>query len=231
MTREEHERLFELVNNPPPGSKMAAAKAYGVDLTLTVRSLALTPQERVREMESALQFAENLRNPGYGAMITKFEEALRALVDGGVSFIIVGAYAAYAQGANQVTRDLDLCYERTPENLRRLALALAPFHPQLRGVPESAPFVLDERTLAQGMNFTLQTDLGDIDLLGELSGIKQFSELAADADTLELHGRKVRVASVDAIIRSKRAAGRPKDLVTLPELEAIRESRAKRRKD
>jgi hypothetical protein len=77
----------------------------------------------------------------------------------------------------------------------------------------------------------LQMDLGDIDLLGELSGIKQFSELAADADTLELHGRKVRVASVDAIIRSKRAAGRPKDLVTLPELEAIRESRAKRRKD
>jgi hypothetical protein len=49
MTREEHERLYELVQNPPPGSKMEAAKAYGVDLTLNLRSLTRTPAERVRE--------------------------------------------------------------------------------------------------------------------------------------------------------------------------------------
>ncbi len=204
---------------------MEAAKRHGVDLTLTARSLTLTPEERVKEMEDALQFAENLRNPNNTAMMTKFEDALRALADAGVSFIIVGAYAAYAQGANQLTRDLDICYERTPENLRRLALALSPFHPRLRGVPESTPFIFDARTLAQGMNFTLQTHVGDIDLLGELSGIKQFSELATDAVQLELHGRKIRVASLDAIIRSKKAAGRPKDLLALPELEALRESR------
>src|SRR5262249_59507081 len=109
MTREEHERLFELFNNPPQGSKIAAAKRFGVDLTLIARSLTLTAEERAREMESALQFAENLRNPGNGAMTTKFEEALAAMVKAGVSFIIVGAYAAYAQGANHLTRDLDIC--------------------------------------------------------------------------------------------------------------------------
>jgi hypothetical protein len=61
------------------------------------------------------------------------------------------------------------------ENLRRLASALSPLHPRLRGIPEDTPFVLDARTLAQGMNFTLQTDLGDLDLMGEISGVGQIS--------------------------------------------------------
>jgi hypothetical protein len=61
MTREEHERLFELINNPPPGSKIAAAKEFGVDLTLTLRRLTMTPAERLEEMEGALAFVEDLR--------------------------------------------------------------------------------------------------------------------------------------------------------------------------
>ena len=61
MTREEHERLYALVQNPPPGSKMEAAKVYGVDLTLKLRRLLLTPTERAREMEGALRFVEQLR--------------------------------------------------------------------------------------------------------------------------------------------------------------------------
>jgi len=64
MTREEHERLYELVQNPPPGSKMEAAKVYGVDLTLNLRSLTRTPTQRVLEMEAALKFAEELRRAG-----------------------------------------------------------------------------------------------------------------------------------------------------------------------
>lgn len=158
-------------------------------------------------------------------MMTNFEAALNALADAGVNFVIVGAYAAYAHGANQLTRDLDICYERTPENIKRLAAALSPLHPRLRGVSENVSFTLDARTLTQRMNFTLQTDLGEIDLLGELSGVGQFPELARDAVSVRLHGGLVRVASLDALIRSKKAAGRPKDLSSLPELEAIRESR------
>ncbi|HEY7405547.1 MAG TPA: hypothetical protein VIB39_18620 [Candidatus Angelobacter sp.] len=61
MTREEHQRLYELVQNPPPGSKMEAAKEYGIDLTLNLRSLTRTPTERVLEMEAAMRFAEALR--------------------------------------------------------------------------------------------------------------------------------------------------------------------------
>ena len=73
------------------------------------------------------------------------------------------------------------------------------------------------------MNFTLETDLGEIDLLGELSGVGRFPELLADAISLELYGQTVRVASLDSIIRSKRAAGRPKDISALVELEGLNE--------
>jgi hypothetical protein len=61
MTQEEQQRLFDLVANPPPGSKIAAAKEFGIDLTLNLRSLAFSPEERVREMEGALEFVEELQ--------------------------------------------------------------------------------------------------------------------------------------------------------------------------
>jgi predicted nucleotidyltransferase len=155
-----------------------------------------------------------------------FEGALKALDEAGVSFIIIGAVAAVAHGSSHVTRDLAICYERTQENMRRFVTALAPLHPSLRGAPKELPFVLDERTLAQGMNFTFRTELGDIDLLGELSGVGQYSELVQGAENRELWGRNYKVVSLSDLIRSKRTAGRAKDLSILPELEALQELQA-----
>ncbi|HXB19888.1 MAG TPA: hypothetical protein VNV88_00835 [Candidatus Solibacter sp.] len=157
--------------------------------------------------------------------MTNFEAALRVLAEAGVNFIVVGAYAAVAQGSGNTTQDLDICYERTAQNMQRLVAALAPYHPRLRGAPEGLPFLFDHLTLSQGMNFTLQTDLGDIDLLGDLSGLGQFLEVARDAVLIPLFGGSYRMASLDAIIRSKRAAGRAKDLNALPELEALKQLR------
>lgn len=156
-------------------------------------------------------------------MVTDFETAFKVLSEAKVRFIVVGAYAAVAHGSSQVTRDLDICYERTAENMQKLAAALAPFHPHLRGVDPHLPFVLDGHALAQGMNFTLDTDLGELDLLGQLSGIGGFDALVNNAHTLRLHQQDVQVASLDDIIRSKRAAGRAKDLNAIPELEVLRE--------
>ena len=75
-------------------------------------------------------------------------------------------------------------------------------------------------------NFTLATDLGDIDLLGHLSGLGEFPAVALDAVTMPLFDGECRVASLDSLIRSKRAAGRNKDLNVMPELEALKEMQA-----
>jgi hypothetical protein len=64
MTSEEQQRLWDLIQNPPPGSKIEAARAYGIDLTLNLRSLQLTPTERAEAMNSALEFAQEMRNAG-----------------------------------------------------------------------------------------------------------------------------------------------------------------------
>jgi hypothetical protein len=64
MTSEEQQRLWDLIQNPPPGSKIEAARNYGVDLTLNLRSLQLTPTERAEAMNSALEFALEMRKAG-----------------------------------------------------------------------------------------------------------------------------------------------------------------------
>src|SRR6478609_8857323 len=154
-----------------------------------------------------------------------FEATLKALSECGVNFVVIGGYAATLHGSAYLTRDLDICYERTPENMERLVSALMPYHPRLRGAPEGLPFLFDVQTLSNGMN-SLATDLGDIDLLGHLSGLGEFPAVALDAISMPLFGGEYRVASLDSLIRSKRAAGRSKDLNVLPELEALKEMHA-----
>jgi hypothetical protein len=73
------------------------------------------------------------------------------------------------------------------------------------------------------MNFTLQTDFGDLDLLGHIDGIGEFPEVARNGLSMSAYGMECRVVSLDGLIRSKRAAGRAKDLNLLPELEALKE--------
>ncbi len=89
-----------------------------------------------------------------------FPGLLRALVEARVRFIIVGGAAATAHGAARLTQDLDVVYDRHPENLERLAVALAPHEPYLRGAPGGLPFRLDVETLRRGLNFTLTSKLG-----------------------------------------------------------------------
>src|SRR5882757_4870250 len=84
----------------------------------------------------------------------------------GVEYLVIGGQAAILHGSPQLTQDTDLCYRRTPENLERLAGALKEIHPTLRGAPPDLPFILDARSLALGANFTFNTDLGPLDLLG-----------------------------------------------------------------
>ena len=148
---------------------------------------------------------------------------IRALSGAGVEYIIVGGVAANLQGALRTTLDLDVVYRRTPENLTRLVTALGWCRPYPRGAPEGLPFRFDTSTLERGLNFTLTTTLGDLDLLGEVTGGGTFDQLQASAETVELEGFACLVVSLRGLISLKRAAGRGKDREALAELEALLE--------
>jgi hypothetical protein len=148
------------------------------------------------------------------------ERVVSALSSGKVEFIVVGGVSALLQGAPIVTRDLDLCYRRTRDNLRRLAEALSPFPLRLRGVPEGVPNVFDERSLQFGMNFTLEVEDESLDLLGEMSAIGGYDAIVGRAVEMDVAGHTVKVLALEDLIRTKRAAGRAKDLAVLPVLEA-----------
>lgn len=99
------------------------------------------------------------------------ERLLTALCEADVEFVVIGGMAAVAQGSAYVTADLDICYLRKSTNYERLSQALQPFKPRLRGAPDDLPFLLDAETLKAGMNFTLATAAGDLDLIGQVPGL------------------------------------------------------------
>ena len=160
--------------------------------------------------------------------MTDFEKLVAALSDGRVEFIIVGGLAATAHGSARLTQDVDVVYSRSPENMERLVEALAPFRPYLRGAPPGLPFDWSAATIERGLNFTLTTTLGDIDLLGEITGGGRFERLVDHTVELEFFGRRCRCLDLPMLIRVKRAAGRPKDLEVIAELEALLEERDRR---
>lgn len=152
---------------------------------------------------------------------------LAVLLRHGVRFIVVGGIAGRLHGSPRLTRDLDVCYARQPDDLARIAGALEELRVTLRGAPKGLPFRPDERTLRNGLNFTFDTEWGPFDCLGDASGYT-FEVLAPNAERAVLDGIEIPVASLDDLIRMKRAAGRPQDIAdveTLGKLRDVRESR------
>jgi predicted nucleotidyltransferase len=155
--------------------------------------------------------------------VTDFRRLIELLADAGVEFIVVGGVAAAAHGAVRATLDLDIVYRRTPDNLRRLATSLSALHPYPRGAPPGLPFLWDERTLQNGLNFTLATEIGSLDLLGEITAGGGYDELKDRSMEIQVFGRRCRCINLDELIRVKRAAGRPKDYEAIAELEKLLE--------
>jgi len=151
------------------------------------------------------------------------EEPLRLLGRFEVEFVLIGGVAAIVYGSSQFTNDLDVCYARNLANLERIATALHSVNARLRGAPENLPFILDSETLRKGLNFTFTTDIGVLDLLGEVRGVGCYEDVLAGSTTYELFGYLVPVIDIGKLITAKRSAGRPKDLIVIPELEAIQE--------
>jgi hypothetical protein len=157
--------------------------------------------------------------------VTDFARLLGALGDAGVECIIVGGLAATIHGSSRLTQDIDVVYARSGANLERLTTALGPHDPYLRGAPPGLPFAWSADTLQRGLNFTLTTTLGDIDLLGEITGGGTYEDLLPHTLVVTMFGRDHRCLDLPWLIQTKRAAGRPRDLEAIAELEALREER------
>jgi hypothetical protein len=150
------------------------------------------------------------------------DRLLRALVGGRVEFIVVGGVAAALHGSPRLTRDLDIVYARSPGNLQRIVAALQRHHPYLRGAPPGLPFAWEPETLRRGLNFTLETDMGNLDLIGEITGGGSYEDLLPGTIEVRAFGLTFRCLDLETLIRVKTAAGRPRDLEAVAELRVIR---------
>lgn len=157
-------------------------------------------------------------------------ELIVALCSANVKFIIIGGIAATVHGLARITIDLDVIYQRTPENFDAITSALKPLNPYLRDVPEGLPFVFDCETLARGVNFTLTTAAGPIGFIGTAPGAADYDALLPHCHVVDLCDRDVQVVSLEKLIEMKRGAGRNKDFEVLSMLETLLENSQDNRK-
>ena len=157
-------------------------------------------------------------------MSSQPEDFIEVLNDAGVECVVIGGIAMAAQGSAYVTFDFGACYRRSDQGIERLCQALMHLHVRLRGAPQGLPFQFDAKTVRTGLNFTVTTDISDIDLLGEVSGLGSYYEVLAASELKQVAATQwCRVLSVDGLIRAKQAAGRDKGLKALKELQALNE--------
>lgn len=159
--------------------------------------------------------------------MTNFQEVLNILHKHNVEFVLIGGLAAIAHGCTTATSDIDLLYNQSRENIKKLVTALSPYHVRLRGAPSDLPFLFDEKTFANTQNFTFMTDLGAIDLLSLIPGFNSYNEIASNAEKIQLFNVEIKIISLNDLIKNKKATGRPKDLQFLAELEELKKLQEK----
>lgn len=150
-----------------------------------------------------------------------FQSQLDGLVSAKVRFVVIGGVAANLHGSGRATYDLDICYDPAPANRERLAAVLTGWDAYLRGVEAGLPFVLDARALEISHVLTLTTRLGDLDVMDSVAGVGEFPDVLANSVAIEAGGVRFRVLDLSALLAAKRAAGRPKDLAQIPDIEAL----------
>jgi hypothetical protein len=157
--------------------------------------------------------------------VVGFREILKRLTDHGVDYVVVGGVAASLHGSPMGTLDVDVCTTFEEENLRKLIAALADLNPKQRMRPDKMRLPLNLDSLRGVRNLYLLTDLGVLDLMGELPGVGRLEDLAGRTELVHLPGFSCRVLDLDTLIKSKTFAGRPKDIENVQHLEVVRRLR------
>lgn len=151
-----------------------------------------------------------------------FVGLLRRLTDSGVDYVLIGGLAAAAHGCSLLTQDVDVCIRLGAENLKRLQDALRDLDPSHRMAKTPLPFEHDAGTLASFKNLYLQTRLGQLDCIGEVLGVGDFSTVKNESVEIDLNGTPCRVISLDALIVAKSTMSRERDRLAAAQLRKIK---------
>jgi hypothetical protein len=150
-------------------------------------------------------------------------EILRRLHDHKVEFSLIGGLASRHYGVTLVTEVVDVCARFTPENLRRIESAFKAFHPRHRLTANKLPLELTDELCRGLKNIYLTTDLGILDCLSEVAGVGDFEAVLRKSELKEFPFGRCYMLKLDALIQAKQAVGRPHDLITVAQLQAIKE--------
>lgn len=151
----------------------------------------------------------------------KLSQILKILSENKVDFVIVGGFGAVLHGSSIVTQDLDVCVSFSDDLVKKIRDCLSDYHPVHRMTPQKLSFLDHPQDTKKLKNLYLNTDLGILDLLSEVSGVGDLEELKKTALEVELFGEKCKVISIQDLIKSKKFMGRPKDIAVLKELNCI----------
>lgn len=156
----------------------------------------------------------------------RIEAILEALDRGGVDFIVIGGLAVGWHGFVRATKDIDIVPDPEPANLRRLAAVLERLNARVEGLeefdPAELPSPLESEALSGGGNWVLETDLGRLDIMQTQRDLELWAELSAASVEGALFGRPVRFCDYDGLVKLKRDAARPQDLLDLEQLAIAR---------
>jgi hypothetical protein len=214
---------YRLVDTPA----IVAAREYGYDIGLLKSSVARALRYQAPPEIHATTAGRHVRESHGGATDDRLADTavamLRQLTAERVRFVVIGGVAAQLHGSARVTQDLDILYDPAPDNLERLARLLLSWRSYLRGADPGLPFKPDAATIKLIEVLTLETEHGDIDVLQRVAGIGGYPDALADMEPFRVADFAVRALSLDALIKSKLAAGRPRDMTEVLELKTMRD--------
>lgn len=161
-------------------------------------------------------------------MSSDFINLLERLVNTGVDFVVVGGFAGIAHGCTFVTQDIDICCDFSFDNLLRLQKALSDLNPVHRMTPKRKKFELTEKNKGQFKNLYLDTDIGQLDCVGLVEGIGDYSQVKRASVPVKVQNTQMRILGIDALIKAKQAMNRPRDRQAVLQLEAIKKLKKQR---
>lgn len=146
---------------------------------------------------------------------------LKRMNESGVPYVLIGGLAARAHGSSVNTDDIDVCVEPIDEHWRRIVAAFSDVRPYYRMRPDKPPLTPDHPWLVGLKNLYLRTDIGQLDILGEVPGVGSYGDIKDKTISADLQGLQCRVLDIPTLIRAKQQANRPKDQQAIRELQII----------